>query len=101
MPKGKTMTFKGQTTRSLFRNMWKGIKRSSRYSTIKQSKTRKQIRDIAYDILNTLSGGEPMVLLNETLDRDDKMKIEPLKTACNCNYYLSIISNTIQYIPLY
>ena len=80
------MTYKGQTTRPLFRNIHEGIIKGdvpldTRYSTINDDKTRERIGKIAMGILNVLSGGEPLKLLNEAIDKYDKIKLEPLNTV--------------------
>ena len=88
-----TLSYSGRTTRSLFRKISKGINNGNipscvAYSSIQRKKTREELQKFAYNILDTLSGGEPMKLLSDALDRNDKMKLEPLKTACNILSYL-------------
>ena len=83
-----TLKYQGRTTRSLFSNISKGIDNgnipsSVPYSSINRDDTKKDIQKYALNILTALSGGEPIKLLNDALKKDHKMKMEPLRTACN------------------
>ena len=89
--------YSGRTTRSFLRKTSNGILNGNiphcpRYSTITRKKIRSEIQNIAFNLLNALSGGDPISLLSNTLSRDDKIQLEPLNTVmflyAKCPKYL-------------
>ena len=86
-----TISVRGQTTRSFYRNISNGILNENipfmePYSTITDKNHKTERHNICFNLLWAISGGEPMHLISNAFPQSFLMQMEPLNTVCiRCN----------------
>lgn len=82
-----TITVRGQTTRSFYRNISNeiydgNIPFMTPYSTITNKDYKTERHNICFNILWAISGGEPMNLISNAFPDTFLMQMEPLNSVC-------------------